>query len=270
MKKIKIIFLSTLSFLTLFSCLIDDGQQKLEIDFANTTYTVGFVKDQYILSFVPNTGVKTVDIPIDLLGGENYSNMPVQNITFEIDNSMTTAISGTDFMIDNTSAIIQENRSFGTIPFKILTDNLTSQSPGYVTLNLLRSDNGVVAEQFKTTTIYICPESNLEGNYTSLEIIANTAPNATISEIAPGEYQISAMPYIAYGGVGGNPAYINFTDVCGELEWGQWAGGTLTEGTGYIDVDGSLVFEGLIIYNGNTADPNDIWFNLGPSTYTPN
>ncbi len=268
MKKIKLILLA-LPFIA-FSCFVDDDPQPFEEALSNTPYTVGFERSQTIVSYTPNTGTIPVEIYVNLLGGENFSNTPQQDVTFEIDTNASTAMAGSDYSIEGSSFTIDANREFGIITLNLLSDNLTAEPPGTVVLNLLTATNGVVAEQFKTTTIFICPVSDLGGSYTSPEIIASTAPNAVITEIGTGQYQIDAMPYIAFGGAGGAPAFINFSDVCGELSFGEWAGATLAEGTGTIDGEtGALIFGNLTIYNGNVADPNDVWFDLGPSTYTP-
>lgn len=268
MKKIKSILL--ILPLIAFSCFVDDDPQQFENSLSITPYTVGFERDQTIVSYTPNNGTIPVEIFVNLLGGDNFSNTPQQDVTFEVDATASTAMSGVDYSIEGSSFTISPNREFGVITINLLTDNLTAEPPGIVVINLTSASNGVVAEQFRTTTIFICPVSDLAGNYTSDEIIASTAPNAVITEIGTGQYQIDAMPFIAFGGAGGPPAFINFSDVCGELSFGDWAGGTLAEGTGTIDGEtGALIFGNLTIYNGNVADPNDIWFALDPSTYTP-
>ncbi|NHN26051.1 hypothetical protein FIA58_010225 [Flavobacterium jejuense] len=275
MKNIKILLITLVASALSISCLVDDEIPLLESTNATTLYTVGFQQTNKTANvLIDGTGsVESYSLPVDLLSGQEFTQTPSITVTYEVDPS-STAVLGTHYNITSGNSVnIPADRDFGTIDFSFDTNNLDVNDPRTVVINLLTSSNGSVAEQFKKVTLTIqgvCP-SDYAGVYTCPQNISSTAPIVNITEIAPNVYNMDAMPYIALGGSGGSPAFIEFSEVCGVVQWGSWQGDTLAEGDGTIDpITGVITFNYLRIYNGNVADPNDIWFDLGPSTFTPN
>ena len=273
MKKIKYLILSLVAFSFLSSC--DDDPQQFEADLANTPYVIGFNSTTTNVPVELGSGVQEFSIPVNLFNGITFTNTPEIVATVTVDPNGT-AIQGTEYDFVTTpsqTVTIEAGREFGMMTLSVDTDVLQLEdpvnNPKTIILTLENPSQGYVGEQFKTTTVSFVCTSDLAGDYASNETIDSGAPNTTIEEVGDGEYRIGSMPFIAFGGGGGAPAWIEFTDVCGNLEFGEWVGGTLAVGSGVVNPDGSISFNNLTIYNGNVVDPNDVWFNLGPSTYTP-
>lgn len=272
MKNIKILPFLLLSLVMVISC-VDDDVQSLEGDLASTPYVVGFSEASTQARFLIDGTTQLLEIPVNLIGGDTYTDTPTIEVSYIIDPN-STAVQGTDFSIvdPNQKVTIEADRDFGMIELNVNTFNIDIDQSKTLILRLATPTIGLVAEQFEEISIEIIGfcESDLAGAYTSNEIISAGAPNATITEVAPGVYRISSMPYLAFGGGGGPPAWIEFSEICGNVEWGDWQGGTLAEGSGTVNGNGQITFSSLTIYNNNVADPTDIWFDLGGCTYTPN
>ncbi|WP_439153032.1 hypothetical protein [Winogradskyella sp.] len=272
MKNIKLLPFLLLSMLMVLSC-VDDDVQSLGGDLASTPYVVGFSDATTQARFLIDGTTQTLEVPLDLIGGNTYTNTPEIQVSYIIDPN-STAIQGTDYTVvdPNQTVTIDADRDFRMIELNVNTNNIDIDQSKTLILRLATPSIGLVADQFEEITIEIVGfcESDLSGAYTSNEIISAGAPNATITEVEPGVYRISSMPYIAFGGGAGPPAWIEFSEICGNVEWGAWQGGTLAEGSGTVNGNGEITFTSLTIYNNNVADPTDIWFDLGGCTYTPN
>jgi hypothetical protein len=272
MKNIKLLPFLLLSILMVVSC-VDDDVQSLEGDLASTPYVVGFSEASTQARFLIDGTTQTLEVPVDLISGNTYTNTPAIQVSYIIDVN-STAVEGTDYTVadPNQTVTIDADRDFGMIELNVNTNNIDIDQSKTLILRLATPSIGLVAEQFEEISIEIIGfcESDLAGAYTSNEITSAGAPNATITEVAPGVYRISSMPYLAFGGGGGPPAWIEFSEICGNVEWGDWQGGTLAEGSGTVNGNGQITFSSLTIYNNNVADPTDIWFDLGGCTYTPN
>ncbi|MGS2727300.1 hypothetical protein ACU8DI_11885 [Psychroserpens sp. BH13MA-6] len=240
MKNFKIIVLSILSAQLILSCSIDDEPQKLEADFANTPYVVGFNNDQASPAFVTDGSVNVFSENIVLIGGQDFSNTPSFTVNFEVDPS-STAVAGTDYDFANSSQsiTIPENRDFGTLDLNIYSENIDIDNPKVLVLNISSaSNNAVVASAFQTLTITIngiC-FSDIGGMYSVtttygyhdfLPTFSTHTMDVELVDLGDGQYSLTDMsgglytvgPYVAAYGTGPTSFDVVITENCGDISW---------------------------------------------------
>jgi len=268
MKKLNKLFLLFLLPLIATSCLVDDTA---ETGLDTSPYIVGFAKKSGLESHFSDVGAVDAPIGVNLLGGQ--SGKPLTSdliVTVEIDPS-STAVEGQEFSLLSNTFAIPAGTTFGQIPLQVNTGNLDPNQPTFVILKLTNVVGGGVASALADTykLTFVGCQSDHAGAYTCPEISAAGAPNTTITELAPNTYRIEAMPFLAFGGAGGAPAWMDFTNICGDITVTGWVGGSLIDCTGTVDANGVISFGDMTIYNGHSPSTG-VWFDLGPSTYTPN
>jgi hypothetical protein len=202
MKKLKIIFLTILTFAIVISCVKDDVENNSTGD-----YIVGFKNSQSSYIYTDND-VEPVHVyePIDLVGGSNGTSSPDDiTIPFSVDAS-STAILGTDYTIDATggSLTLQAGADFVELPLTINPNILPGNDPKTIVINLGKpiSSGAVVADDKKTITITIAKcESNLGGTYSLVVTRQDNGavynfPNEELTQLALGVYETSTTgPY---------------------------------------------------------------------------
>ncbi|MEZ4803237.1 MAG: hypothetical protein R2797_10730 [Gelidibacter sp.] len=267
MKTIKLISILLIGTLLNVSCIVDDGRQELEEDFATTPYVVGFKNSSSTTSFLTDGSTQLFEQPIDLISGGNFSNTPEITVAFQVDPS-STAIAGTDydFVSGNGTATIPANRDFGIIGINVYTDNIDVSNPKTIILTLVNTslgvigDNGSVEGEFETVTINlggVC-FSDAAGTF-DIMVTRSTGQvynftNEVITQIGdalyltqstgrfsdqPGGFDITAPP---------NNAERNgftFTENCGVITidsqpLGDTFGGNPVSGSGSLDEFGNM------------------------------
>ncbi|MFD2823093.1 hypothetical protein ACFS5M_05395 [Lacinutrix iliipiscaria] len=265
MKKIKLILVLLAISLTSVSCLVDD---EVDTDFSNSPYIVGFASSSTLESHFVDVGPINVDIPVNVLGGN--SGLLLSNdltVNYVVDPS-STATEGNEFTLTGSSFNIAANTEFGILPIQVNTGGLDPDTPTTLVLKLTTaSEGGTVSSPNSTYTItFVGCQSDHAGVYSCPDLPSGAAGQATITELAPNTYRISALPGIGFGGT--DPVWFDFTNVCGEINVSGWQLGSLATSTGSVSESGAITFDGIILYNG--GDPSTgVWFDLGATTYTP-
>lgn len=264
----KILFLAILPLLSV-SCIVDD---EAETGFESSPYIVGFESSSTLESYFSDIGAVNADVTVNLLGGNSGLELPGDiNVSYTIDPA-STATEGNEFSLNGSSFTMEEGNRFGILPLQINTGGLDPDTPTELILRLTATDsnNAVVSSANNTYSItFVGCQSNQAGNYTSPAITSGTAPNTVITELAPNTYRIESMPYLAFGGAGGSPAYMDFTNVCGVVKATGWVADTLIDAPASIDeITGTITFEYLTIYNGADV-ASGVWFDLPEAVYTP-
>lgn len=244
MKKIlSLLFIASIA----FSCTDDDI--KTEQNFASGPKVVGFQKSQTSIAYFEDLGVKSHDLPLNLIGLGNgqYSESDIV-VTYEVDPS-STAQEGVEFDFAGVAGqvVIPAGTNFGIIPIDVNTGQLDPLVKTELILNLtITSPGSVIGDQYKKlTVIFVGCETNLEGTYTNV----SGSRTAVITKIEPNVYNSSYMPAFS------SYYWFQFSDVCGDLsilDW-QFQGGnpmtpTVDSGDGFvhgiIETNGDLTFSG--------------------------
>jgi len=262
MKEIKLLSYIFLSLLLVTSCQIDDEAQDLEKDFATTPYVVGFANDSRVTNFITDGTTQTVQIPVNLINGLNYSNNPAIDVSYFASTS-STAVEGVDYdYIDPDQRLtIEAGRDFGYINIDVYTGNINTQTPAVLVLNLADPNLGVVAQQFQTISIEfngICL-SDAGGTF-DIEVVRQSNgqvynfTNETITQIGDGEYLTESTGRFSSQAGGfdltGAPNFAArngfvFNENCGAITiesqpLGDTFGGNPVSGTGTVADNGDL------------------------------
>lgn len=272
MKKLNKLFILLALPLLCVSCLVDDEDNDGLQGAQSSPYTVGFNSTSTLQSYFEDVGPVNIDIPVNILGGNTGVALPQDvSVTYTVDPS-STAVAGNEYTLTGSSFNIPSGTTFGNLPLQINTGGLDPDTPTQLVLKLTTTSvaNTLVSSINDTFTItFVGCQSNHAGDYTSPQISAAGAPNTTITELSVNTYRIEAMPFLAFGGAGGGPAYMDFTNVCGDIQVTNWVGGSLIVCSGTFDATtGAISFGPMKIYNGSDVSTG-IWFDLDPSVYTP-
>jgi hypothetical protein len=265
MKNIKLILVLLAISLTSVSCLVDD---EVENDFSNSPYIVGFPSSQTLQSYFEDVGPVTVDIPVNVLGGN--SGLLLSNsltVSYEVDPS-STAIEGNEFSLSGTSFDIAANTEFGILPLIVNTGGLDPDNPTVLVLKLTSTtEGGTVSGPNDTYTItFVGCQSDMAGTYSNPDLPSGAMGITEFTELAPNTYRIGGLPGIGFGGT--DPVYFDFTNVCGDINIISWQIGSLATSTGSVDENGAVTFDNILLYNGGD-ESSGVWFDLGATTYTP-
>ncbi|WP_298896654.1 hypothetical protein [uncultured Psychroserpens sp.] len=239
MKKIKFIVLTILAAQLVVSCSVDDDQQQLEADLANTPFVVGFNNSSAAPAFLTDGQVNLYSENIVLFGGEEFASTPSITVNFEVDQS-STAVAGTDydFVSGSQSVTIEEDRDFAKLDINFYSDVIDVDNPKTLVLNITSASNGEVAASFRTLTITIngiC-FSDIGGMYSVTttygyhDFLPDYNPQTTdieIEALGDGLYRVfdmssglySSGPYAAAYGTGPTSFDVEFTENCGEISW---------------------------------------------------
>ena len=270
MKTIKILSILLFSIFTLSSC-IDDTVDTDE--FVNSPNLIAFSKSSLNATIIADGG--TIDNTLNLLIKGPTSMNISEDITasLEIDPS-STAVEGTHFTLaSNTVTFSPSNDLKTSVDFTVLSDGIASPSEVTLVLNIVNPSSSSVVPSGRSGQIvikigYLCP-SDLAGEYSNPDVPSNANDQATFTEIGPGTYRISAMPYLGWGGT--DPIYIDIIENCGNITvvGGEVvdALGATVDGSGTVsETTGAVTFT----YTVYKAD-GSIWFDFStqPSTYTP-
>lgn len=249
------------------SCLVDDEQSLQEVNQANTPIVVGFSKSIETISHFSDIGTVENIIRMALLGGGKGFSETDLEIPFEID-SNSSAQQGIEFDLNSSSITLPAYRDFGELPISINTGSFDPNMPTELILNLLPGNVATTTDLQRTIKIiFIGCQSNLAGTYTNPDLPPGANGVTDFTQTTPNNFTFT-MPFLGFGGV--NPISMTLVDICGEVNLIGWEVGTALSGDVTIDdATGQITIDNLIIYNGATIDPNDIWFDLGSSTYTP-
>ncbi len=267
MRKIKSISVILMICLVVTSCLVDDEQSQQEVDQVNTPIVVGFSKSMETISHFSDIGTVENTIRMAFLGGgKGFSEIDLE-IPFEID-SNSTAQQGVEFNLNSSSITLPAYRDFGELPIIVNTGNFNPNMPTELILNLLPGNVATTTDTRRTITIiFIGCQSNLAGTYTNPDLPPGANGVTDFTQTTPNNFTFT-MPFVGIGGV--TPVAMTLVDICGEVNLTGWQGGTALSGEVTVDnATGQITIDNLIIYYGATIDPDDIWFDLGSSTYTP-
>ncbi len=235
--KIKLRFLGLLAFVGIMmsSCdpLLDDyvtdfGKGPIIAQFSNKTVTSNFLQDE-------NNVIYDYTIPIEYQGADGYPLSEPVTISIGVASS-STATEGVEFSLGETEFTIPAGEKFATATIQVISENLDSDNPKTVVLEILTSSQTVSDKNQTAVTLQaICP-SSLDGNYTYSN---GNGRSVTIDVTGPGTYSVSADN--AFGGL--YPLY--FSDVCGKI---TIIGGYLEDnfnipvsGSGTIDYDTGVI-----------------------------
>ena len=228
----KLILLLALSF-SVLSCTDDEPTS-----YDNSPYIVGFFKSSDVQSYVATGDIESLNIPINLIGGEQGLTMTGDvNMTYELDPS-STAVEGDefDFVNPTNTVVLQAGTNSVNLGLKINTGNLETgaENAKKIVLNIKTASSlqpVVVGAQYRQITITLnglC-FSNLQGMYTltTTRLDNNQVFNLPGEEIivtGPGTYlTTSTGPYntrglIAAGAQVPSPTPgFNFLEVCGAI-----------------------------------------------------
>jgi hypothetical protein len=273
MKTIKFLFFIIFGSLSLSSCLVND-----EVDsdiYDDSANVIGFRTGTLNASIIADGS--TADYTMQLLVSGPTASDITSSITasLEVDSS-SDAIEGTHFTLDsNTVTFEPSNNLLTTLGITILSEGVTAPDEKFLKLNLINSSDSATLVSGRTGSIlisikYLC-NSDLAGMYDNPDLPANTGDVAEIIELGPGQYRVSALPYLGWNGVDG--IYFDIIDDCGNLTITNCeiteAFGALVEGEATVENDGSWTLT-YVVYNGATPDTG-VWFDFStsPSTYTP-
>lgn len=230
MKKLILLFVLSISYV---SCTNDDVTT-----YDNSPYIVGFSKSTDVQSYVTTGDVVPLNVPINLIGGQQGLTMTGDtSISYELDAS-STATAGLEFDFVNTtnSLVLPTGNTSVDLPLLINTGNLDTGSENAKTIVLnIKSVSSlqpvVVGAQYKQITITLnglC-FSNAQGTYdvtvTRLDTGAvYSLPGDDVSVVSPGTYLTSSTgPYNNRGLISAGaqlasstPGFV-FTEVCGAI-----------------------------------------------------
>lgn len=264
MKTIKILFIAIIGSLLSTSCLVDDeADTKNQVE---TPMAIGFKNSQATVSYFQDIGSVEHEFYFEIKGGQHGFTASTLTVDYQIDPA-STASAGTEFDILSPSLTIDANRDFGTLRLNVNTGSLNPSAPTELIVHLT-SDVHVIPDAFKTLKIiFIGCQSQLAGTYTNPDLPSGAGGQTDFAETTPNNFTFT-MPFLGFGGT--NPIEMYLVDICGELTLTGWEVETAVSGDVSVDpVTGAITIDNLVIYNGANVDPNDIWFDLGSSTYTP-
>jgi len=277
---------------TYISCTSDDV-----MSFDNSPYIVGFTKATDVKSYVTTGDIVPLNVPINLIGGQQGLTMDTDvTISYELDASSTAVVGDEfDFVNATNNVVLPGGGTSVDLPLLINTGNLETgtENAKTIVLNLtsVTSVNQVVIgtqyQQIIITLNGLC-YSNLQGTY-SLVATRITAPAAVynlpgedITVVSDGVYLTSSTgPYntrglISAGAQLATPtAGFIFSEVCNDitLQTQQLGGGysnIVTQDAAQASVShkdpvtGVLTIEYSVWFTGNTVE------RRYRGVYTPN
>lgn len=264
MKNLGKLFMLLMLPLLCVSCLVDDendtGRQ-------SSPYTLGFAKSSTLESYFEDVGPVVVNVTVNVLGGNSGIALPNDVEVFYTADASSTATAGNEYTFTGSSFTIPAGTTFGSLPLQINTGGLDPDNPTQLVIKLTDANGAAVSQINDTFTItFVGCQSDHAGTYDNVDVPQNANDMATITELAPNTYRISALPGIGFGGV--DPVWFEFTNVCGDVQVSGWQLGTLAVSSGSVDdTTGDITFDGILLYNGSDVG-SGVWFDLGATTYS--
>ncbi|MCK0156204.1 hypothetical protein MWU65_03375 [Cellulophaga sp. F20128] len=202
--------------------ITDFGKGPIIVQFSTKSISSNFLQDE-------NNVVYDYIIPIEYQGKDGLPLSEDVTITIGVAAS-SEATEGVEFSLSETSFTIPAGEKTATASIKVNSENLDSNDPKKLVLEILTSSQ-TVSDKNETEIVLqaICP-SALQGNYTYSN---GTQKDASITVTGSGTYAIERDN--AFGGT--YPFYIS--DVCGAI---TVTGGYLNDNFG-IPVSGSAVVD---------------------------
>jgi len=286
----KLILLLALS-ATYISCTSDDV-----MSFDNSPYIVGFSKANDVKSYVATGDVVPLNVPVNLIGGQQGLTMDTDvTISYELDASSTAVVGDEfDFVNATNNVVLPGGGTSVDLPLLINTGNLETgtENAKTIVLNLtsVTSVNQVViGTQYQQITITInglC-YSHLQGMYNLVATRPATGaiynlPGEEITQVSDGVYLTSSTgPYNIRGLISPSAqlatptAGFIFSEVCNDItmQTQQLGGGysnIVTQDAAQASVShkdpvtGVLTIEYSVWFTGNTVE------RRYRGVYTPN
>lgn len=273
MKTIKILSLILISMITLSSCMSDEVDTDANM---NTPSMLSFVKNKISATIIADGSTADFTLPMKVKGPLSGDITNDITATISVDPS-STAVEGLHYSLGSTAVTFSpSNNLITSIDLTVMSTGVTAPAEVTLILNITNSSDSAVGPSGRTgqsvvTIKYLC-SSDLAGEYTNPDVPGGAAGEATFTENSPGQYTISAMPYLGWGG--STPITMDILDDCGTISVTNselMEAGYLTIGTGTVNADGSITIN-YIVYNGATVDTG-IFFDFSApedaSTYTP-
>ena len=275
----KLILLLVLS-ATYISCTSDDAKT-----FDNSPYIVGFSKATDVRSYVATGDIVPLDVPINLIGGQQGQTVGNDvTITYAL-NASSTAVAGNEFDFVNATnnVVLPQGVTSTIIPLVINTGNLETGAENATTIVLdittvVSNESVVIGAQYSKITITLnglC-YSHCQATYqlTTTRVLTGAVynlPDEVVSEVSAGTYLTSSTgPYNTRGLISAGaqlasstPGFI-FSEVCGliTLQTQQLAGvysNIVTQSPAQAAAsskaeNGDLIIEYSVWFTGNTVE----------------
>lgn len=232
------LILFSISMLFVTSC-VDDDVQEIEGEFATTSYVIGFSQTSRDAIFQVDGSVQTLEIPVNLINGLDYSSNPAISAAVIVD-AASTAVPGVDFnFVDPSQTVsIEPDREYGTIDITVDTNDIDVDNSKTLILRLAEPSVGLVAQQFQTITIEIIGLciSDLAGMYSVTttygyhDFLPDYNPNTMdieVVSVGDGLYEVfdfsgglySSGPYADAYNTGPSSFTVQFSDICNNITW---------------------------------------------------
>ncbi|MFD2551816.1 hypothetical protein ACFSQP_08310 [Bizionia sediminis] len=252
MKKFKTIFTVVILSLLTVSCIVDD---EVDQDFSQSPYIVGFAGKKALVSYFEDIGPVEQGYNVNIIGG-NAGRATTGDllVNYVVDTEASTATEGQEFDFVDTSGVLRipAGADFATFPLIVNTGGLDPDMPTILRLKLTSvQGNGVVSSLNNVLDItFVGCQSDHAGEYFSNEV-----PNdglATITQLAPNTYEVSALPFLTSGG---NKIPFTFENICGDITITGIPFSNLIIGSGsYDETTGVLSFNYTIYSGGSVSD----------------
>lgn len=265
MKKIALLFLSALAFV---AC--DEGDLLENDRVADGPKIVGFQSTLTSVSYFTDEGTVDRSFPVALVGFGN-GQLPTSdiNLEYEVDLVNSTAVEGVefDFPTSNKTVTIPAGSDFGNLNLKVNTGEFSPTEKTQLILKLKPASGIAVSESQKTITILFvgCSSQIQVGNY-SFNSTAGYSGNTPLTEIDTNTFEVR-VPGISSGG---QPLYMQFTDICGEITLTGWDFSAAylinCDSATFDSATNTIVFTDLKIYNG-LSEASGVFFDRKTTTY---
>lgn len=162
----------------------DFGKGPVLAQFVNSSVSANFIKDGEIQSY---------NIPLTIIGGKNEPLKKDVTITISIDPS-STAVSGTEFTLENTTYIIPAGSMTVDAKINVLTDNLDPFDAKTLVLKIDSSSTTISENNTTSVVLQAVCEFDINtfvGTYTSTSGGASTAATVTLGDM-PNSLKITA------------------------------------------------------------------------------
>lgn len=148
MKKLKLVLILLVSSFVLHSCLLDDdevdfGDTPVLVQFANSTVTANFIKDE------ANPETFTYDIPVTIIGAKNQPLNRAVDLSVSVDPS-STATEGVEYNLLSNSVTISAGQMSTNVQIEVLSENLDPDDPKTLVL-AIETASETISESFKTS-----------------------------------------------------------------------------------------------------------------------
>lgn len=225
------------------------------LDYGTSPIVTGFTTATDDFGVSVDGEVKIYHTKVQALGPNIENTTADVTLTYSLDETASTAVEGTHYLPLQTSSITltAENNYVGTIPIRVLTENLEAPLTKTLVLNIdsMESVGEEIVlsgntQQINITVNYLC-FSDLAGTYTS--DYSGGSYTVVVTKTGTGEYE--AAPYVPLVESNGIAATFSFKVNCGVVTVTSLVGysNTLTGG-GIVNDDGSISFTDVVLSGG--------------------